>query len=228
MAPVEVLKWLVQKSSRQFIYASTVAKYVSSIHHQPTDCLNIILGIRPPRHVREMPFGELDALYMHIFTAVEHIETVLLILGLYLLRGWYIYPCMDIGDLEHFFLMSRGKIDLLFGDLSSLVFISNVEPYIHLLHASLRNFLHDPAQSKEFYIDLSNIHTTCMPLGFHHIKQCMSSYLSSKEFAEYPRLIDSTPNNHSAHIIYAGQNLLWAYGTAKILHHLHLCNFMKK
>ena len=25
-----------------------------------------------------MPFGELDALYMHIFTAVEDIETVLL------------------------------------------------------------------------------------------------------------------------------------------------------
>ena len=206
---VEVLERLVQKSSGQFIYASTVAKYVSSIRHQPADRLNIILGIRPPRHAHEMPFGELDALYTHIFAAVEDIETVLLILGLYLLRGWYIYPRMDIGVLEHFFLMSRGEIDLLFGDLSSLVVISNVEPYIHLLHASLRDFLRDSARSKRFYIDLSNIHTTCMRLCFRHIKQCTLSYLPSKEVAAYPCLIDSIPKEHSAHIIYASQNLLW-------------------
>jgi len=80
---------------------------------------------------------------------------------------------MDIEGLEHFFLLSRDDIKMLFGDLSSLVIISNDEPYIHLLHASLGDFLLDPARSKEFYIDLSNIHTTCMHLCFQHNKQCM-------------------------------------------------------
>ena len=178
---VEVVERLVAKSSGQFIYASTVVKYVSSIRHQPADRLNIILGIRPPRHAREMPFGELDALYTHIFTAVEDTETVLLILGFYLLPELNFSPSMDIGDLEHFFILNRGDIEILFGDLSALVIISDVKPYIHLLHASLGDFLRDPARSKEFYIDLSNIHTTCMYLCFRHIKHSTLSYFLPKK-----------------------------------------------
>ena len=206
---IDVLEGLIKKSSGQFIYASTVVKYVSSIRHHPADRLNVVLGIRPPHHAREMPFGELDALYTHIFSSVEHRETVLLILGFYLLRDWYIYPSMEIRNLEHFFLLNRGDIEMLFGDLSSLVVISNVELYIHLLHASLGDFLLDPARSKEFYIDLSNIHTTCMHLCFQHNKHCTLSYFPSKEVAAYPHLIDSISNDHGSHITYAGENLLW-------------------
>jgi hypothetical protein len=174
-----VLESLVKKSSGQFIYASTVVKYVSSIRHQPADRLDVVLGIRPPRHAREMPFGELDALYRHIFTSVEDRETVLLILGFYLLStstrfsNSLMYNIM--GDLEHFLLLSRGDINMLFADLSSLVIISSSNPYIHILHASLEDFLRDLARSKEFYIDFSNIHTTCMRLCFHHNKQGMLS-----------------------------------------------------
>ncbi|KIM35967.1 hypothetical protein M413DRAFT_323930 [Hebeloma cylindrosporum] len=58
-----VLKGLVEKSSGQFIYASTVVEYVSSIRHNPADCLSVVLGIQSPRYCREMPFKELDALY---------------------------------------------------------------------------------------------------------------------------------------------------------------------
>jgi hypothetical protein len=206
---VKVLEQLVEKSSGQFIYASTVVKYVSSIRHQPADRLNIILGIRPPRHAREMPFGELDALYRHIFNAVEDIETVLLILGFNLLSESTFYPSiMDIGDLEQFFLLSRGDIEMSFGDLSSLVFISGVQPYMRLLHASLGDFLRDPARSKEFYIDLPNIHTTCMRLCFHHCKECTLSYFLSKEVVAYSDLIDSISKDHSYHITYAVHNLI--------------------
>ena len=205
---VEVLEQLVARSSGQFIYASTVVKYVSSIRHQPADRLNVILGIQPPRHAREMPFGELNALYMHIFTVVEDIETVLLILGFYLLPELNFSPSMDMGDLEHFFLLNRGDIEMLFGDLSSLVVISNVKPYIHLLHASLGDFLRDPARSKEFYIDLSNIHTTCMHLCFRHNKHSTLSYFSPTEVVTYPYLIDSISNAHSHHITYAVHSLM--------------------
>ncbi|KDR71318.1 hypothetical protein GALMADRAFT_25087, partial [Galerina marginata CBS 339.88] len=61
---VEVIKSLVEKSSGQFIYASTVIKYVISPRHRPPDRLNVILNLRSAG--RDLPFAELDALYMHI------------------------------------------------------------------------------------------------------------------------------------------------------------------
>jgi hypothetical protein len=206
----DVLESLVKKSSGQFIYASTVVKFISSIQHQPTDRLNIVLGIWPPRHVREMPFGQLDALYTHIFTSVEDRETVLLILGFRLLSSFQ-YPTMDAGNIEDFFLLNRGNVEMLFGDLTSIITISNVRPYIHLLHASLGDFLLDSARSKEFYIDLSSIHTTCMHLCFHHNRQRMSSYFPSDEAVIDLHLADSASDDYDSrhHFIYASRNLIW-------------------
>jgi hypothetical protein len=207
---VDVLYQLVQKSSGQFIYSSTVVKYVSSIRHQPAERLNVVLGICPTRHTREMPFGELDALYRHIFTAVEDSKTVLLILGFFWLRplSHPFFP-MNVGNIEHFLLLNRGDIEMLFGDLSSVIMISNHRPYFHILHASLCDFLFDAARSKEFYIDSSSIHAMYMHLCFQHLKQCMSTYFPSIEFAAYLHLTDSISNGHSAHINYAVCNLVW-------------------
>ena len=203
-----VLESLVQKSSGQFIYASTVVKYVSSIRHRPADRLNVILGIQPPRHVREMPFGELDALYTHIFTAVEEREAIL-ILGVWLLSSSR-YP-MSVEALEKFLLLNRGDIEILLGDLSAVITISDVDPFIHILHASLGDFLLDATRSKEFYIDLSSIHTTCMHLCFQHNKQSTSTYFPSKEPMIYLHLIDSISDDGviQGHFIYAGHSLIW-------------------
>jgi len=182
---VDVLDALVKKSSGQFIYALTVVKYISSIRHQPADRLNVILVIRPPRHAREMPLGEIDALYMHIFRTVEERETVLLLLGFSLLPS-RIYPQTNAVAIKRFFRQNRGDIEMLFGDLSSVISTSNVNSPIHILHASLRDFLLDPARSKEFYIDLSSIHTACMHLCFQHNKlQCMSTYFPLKKVAAH-------------------------------------------
>ena len=52
------------------------------------------------------------------------------------------YPLMGIVDLEDFFFLSRGYIEMLLGDPSSLVVISDCGP-IRLLHASLGDFLLD-------------------------------------------------------------------------------------
>jgi len=183
---VDVLDGLVKKSSGQFIYASTVVKYISSIRHQPADRLNVILGIRPPRHAREMPFGELDALYRHIFSCVEETETVLLILGFQLLQDSIpLYPYMNTEDLEHFFILNQGDIEMLFADLSSVISIPTVDSCIHILHASLGDFLLDAGRSKEFYIDTSSIHIACMHRCFQLNKQCMSTYFPLTEAAVY-------------------------------------------
>jgi len=182
---VGVLEDLVKKSSGQFIYVSTVVKYVSSIRHQPADRLNVVLGIQPPRHAHEMPFGELDVLYQHIFSFVDDREKLLLILGFHLAM-WtdLLFPLIAPQDIEMFLHLDRGYIELLLGDLSSVITISDAEPYICVLHASLRDFLLDATRSKEFYIDLSGIHTTCMHLCFHHIKKCMFPLFPSKKLLD--------------------------------------------
>ena len=52
---------IVRKSSGQFIYASTVMKYVESSRHWPTDRLEIIFGIMS--RGKDTPFADLDGLY---------------------------------------------------------------------------------------------------------------------------------------------------------------------
>ena len=92
---------------------------------------------------------------------------------------------MSAPDLEQFFLLNEGDLEILFGDVSSVVSISNWDPAIRILHASLGDFLVDPARSKEFYIYLSTIHTACMQLCFQHNKQCMSIFFPLREAAVY-------------------------------------------
>jgi hypothetical protein len=144
----DVLNQLVNKSSGQFVYASTVIHYVSSIRHKPMDRLDIILGIRPPQ--RDLPFAELDALYMHILAGVEEIDPVLEILGTIL--------CLDlpwriiISDINEFLSLQPGDVEMYFGDLGSLVTITSSQQF-HILHASLTDFLMDPTRSKQFWIN---------------------------------------------------------------------------
>ena len=67
---------LVQKSSGQFIYASTVIKFIDSHCHWPPDRLDIIFGILP--RGKATPFAEMDALYSLILTAAsDNVEKIL-------------------------------------------------------------------------------------------------------------------------------------------------------
>ena len=146
-----VLDQLIKKSSGQFIYASTAICYVSSIRHKPMDRLDIVLGIRPPQ--KDLPFSELDALYMHIFAGVEDVEPILKILSFLFLAA-----CMDSHEIEQFLSLQPGDVELYLGDLSSLV---NIKPNqrIRVLHASLQDFLVDPTRSKGLWINPRTRHT---------------------------------------------------------------------
>jgi hypothetical protein len=147
----DVLNQLIKKSSGQFIYASTVLSYVSSIRHKPMDRLDIVLGIRPPQ--KDLPFAELDALYMHILAGVEDVELVLEILS-FLFLGFE----RRLSDVEQFLSLQPGDAELYLGDLSSLVNIGADET-IHVLHASLQDFFVDSTRSKKLWINLRARHT---------------------------------------------------------------------
>ena len=151
-----VLDHLVEKASGQFIYASTVIHYVSSIRHKPTDRLDIILGIRPAQ--RDLPFAQLDALYRHILANAEEIEQILEILSFLLffdpdyLFGW------ESTNIEEFLALQPGSVELYLGDLSSLVSVGP-DKRINILHSSLTDFFVDPTRSKELWINRQARHT---------------------------------------------------------------------
>ncbi|KAF9000914.1 hypothetical protein BDQ17DRAFT_1426936 [Cyathus striatus] len=64
----EDLQILVKRSSGQFIYSSTVIKYVKDAQHDPQNRLLTVINIKLGE---ASPYTKLDALYMHIlFTAI--------------------------------------------------------------------------------------------------------------------------------------------------------------
>ena len=67
----------------QFIYASTVIRYVKSPKHNPHERLRDILGISATKS-GEDPFAELDALYRVLMSSVVNLSVAIEILGIHL------------------------------------------------------------------------------------------------------------------------------------------------
>ncbi|KAF9552612.1 hypothetical protein CPC08DRAFT_267025 [Agrocybe pediades] len=152
----EVIEKLVQKSSRQFIYAATVIRYITSARPRlPGRSLDMVLNLRP--HDGDNPFAELDALYEKILESCKNIEKVLEVLSLKMMRSldW------KVSVYENILSYEEGEIRRLFYDLGALVTLrqrgGSIDPQdmrLTILHASLSDYLRDEARSKQFHIDL--------------------------------------------------------------------------
>ncbi|PPQ93116.1 hypothetical protein CVT25_003351 [Psilocybe cyanescens] len=167
------LDTLVRKSSGQFIYASTVVKYVASPHHRPIHRLEIVLGIQLPK-AGDNPFAELDALYRHILMGVEDVDLLLQIIGFVVL---YIpsFSYCPVTYIEAFLSLAPGDIQLLMQNLGSLISVEN-HPYypndaevLTIHHASLKDYLLDPSRSKDFFLDRLKMHTYYAELCLAHM-----------------------------------------------------------
>jgi len=172
---------LVEKSSGQFIYASTVVKFVASTCHHPQERLDVVFGLVTPEIAT--PFAELDALYIQILSTVIQVEKVLDIF-MVLMSFW---P-LEVGTrrpeiLDHFFSYRAGQTRAILSDLHSILYVppkgdrtgefgnfhaslavSLLERYrtegeIRILHASLSDFLLDAKRSGRFFIDLAKSRT---------------------------------------------------------------------
>ena len=147
----EDIETLVDKSSGQFIYASTVVKFVSSPRHRPDHRLEIVLDLRPKG--KDLPFAELDALYRYVLSSIEDTTTAVQIIAT-ILTTW---GRRDVYSLAETLYLSPSDIKLHLIDLGSLVEYENDFP--NILHASLGDFLFDESRSQELYIDPRSIHT---------------------------------------------------------------------
>ncbi|KAF8806738.1 hypothetical protein BYT27DRAFT_6607351 [Phlegmacium glaucopus] len=163
---------LVQKSSGQFIYASTVMKYLDSLHHRPTDGLDIIFGLSNPGV--DTPFAELDTLYIHIFSNVKDLNKALEILSLLLLKQTDMPLTPRL--LEKLFFLRYGDVYIILSDLQSLMDVPapaiNKDPSeIRIYHASLGDFLLDKSRSAKFYIDAGSAHATLTGYFLKHLSK---------------------------------------------------------
>lgn len=158
---IAAIETLVNRSSGQFVYASTVIKYIQSTKHRPVDRLRIILGISPTP-ANETPYAALDALYTHIFFSVEDITRVMQIFGL------LVVPHHSTDEKESFktpdmidqlLSFQSGDTQLILSDLLSVVAIGDRYTPIKLHHASLNDYLLDRARSQSLSVDLSQAHS---------------------------------------------------------------------
>jgi hypothetical protein len=158
----DMISKLVKTSSGQFVYPSTVLKYIQHPRGRPDKRLEVILGISFPQG-NDRPFAQLDALYTHIFSSANgiHNHTINSIFGIIFLASQpqYDYIEPSVALLECALALEAHEVILLLDDFVSLIALpQDPAESIRLFHASLLDFLRDPARSGKFALDLSVAH----------------------------------------------------------------------
>ncbi|KDR73130.1 hypothetical protein GALMADRAFT_251694 [Galerina marginata CBS 339.88] len=155
----EVVDKLVTKASGQFIYPSTVVKFVGSLRHNPVKRLDMILGIIDAGKFR--PFEELDLLYTMIFLDIDENDRVdvLRILGVLLVpykedHSGYRTPAF----LEYLLNLDAGDTRRMLFDLESLLSVDSDHDPVRFSHASLGDYLFDRSRSGQFWIDAGKVY----------------------------------------------------------------------
>ncbi|KAF9472765.1 hypothetical protein BDN70DRAFT_886608, partial [Pholiota conissans] len=107
---------LIKKSSGQFIYASVVIKYISAPYDRPVHRLDVVMGLSPAR--LEVPFAELDALYIHLLESCPDTALVMRILSVLLADVDY------VRKIEPLLSLQPGDVELSLAPLSSIININ--------------------------------------------------------------------------------------------------------
>jgi hypothetical protein len=190
---LEDIQWLVQKSSGQFIFASTVAKYVNSNRHWPPDRLKIIFG--QSSSGPETPFAELDGLYHLILSSVADIEKVMDVLAFFILRPFHGTSLRSntITMCERFLFYRPGEIHMILSDIHSIIFVPAPEfsfKKLEFFHASLFDFLLDRSRSMDLFLDQGVAYAKFTSLAIKHINNPTESPLGYDHGMSSPSYCD--------------------------------------
>ena len=161
---------LVRKASGQFIYASTVMKFVASSNNWPTHSMDIIFGLASPGS--NTPFADLDALYSHILSSVDDIARVREVF-FFLLLGESDFGA-DMNTVEDFLQLRRGQLDMLLKDLHSVIYVplhNRGSESLRLFHASLGDFLLDRKRSGRYFVDPEEGHSRLARYCLRYLKR---------------------------------------------------------
>ncbi|KAF8989357.1 hypothetical protein BDQ17DRAFT_1373305 [Cyathus striatus] len=156
------LEQIVNRSSKQFIYAATVLRFVENPRSNPRKSLDRVTNINSIG--TDNPFAELDNLYLSILHDATR-------------------------DNEDDFLHMEGDIMAILVDVHSILKIPEnpARNEITFYHASFIDFLRDSRRSGKFFIDeaLANLHLS------EYCVKCLKEYLGDSNLrGERPRTFD--------------------------------------
>ena len=192
---VDVLRDLTEKSSGQFIFASTTVKYVGGDPYElPTRRLDVVRQLQPPRGEEDMPYAELNSLYHHVLHSVHDIERVKRVLGVLIV----VDPVIKKGgrttqSMDDLFFWQPGETKACLSPLESIIGCDGIGD-ISIFHASLSDFLLDPSRSNQFYLCRESILGDCAALGLRHFrKQQLNIHGDISTFSEVNSLSTDLP-----------------------------------
>jgi len=166
---LEDIQCLVKKSSGQFIFASTVAKYLDSHRHWPPDRLEIIFGQSNPRN--ETPFAELDNLYRLILSSVADVAKLKDLLMILVLRP-FANRITQMTIIEDYLFYRPGEMDMILTDLHSIISVpppGDEFSELRFFHASLSDFLLDRSRSLDLFLDRNAAYVKLAELALKHL-----------------------------------------------------------
>jgi len=171
---IDVLLDLTQKSSGQFIFASTTVKYIGGDSHQfPHRRSDDICRLQPPTGEKNMPYTELNSLYRHVLSNVDDMEAVKQVLGVLFIINPIFGSANAITSadrIDKFLYWQYGKTKICLSQLASVI---ECDTYgrISILHHSLSDFLLDPSRSHQFYLCRESLLGNCVALALRHMHQ---------------------------------------------------------
>ena len=176
----DILRELTQKSSGQFIFASTTVKYIGDPHQLPHRRLDVIRRLEPPKGEKDMPYAELNSLYHHLLGNVDNIEAVKQALGVLIVGNFF--PMGFTDKTDELLFWQPGETEACLSQLASVIECDAVG-CISILHASLSDFLFDPSRSRQFYLCRGTILGECAALGLRHLRQQELDYYGVSFYA---------------------------------------------
>ncbi|KAM6496162.1 hypothetical protein JOM56_008868 [Amanita muscaria] len=143
----QIIQEVVEKSSGQFVYASTVIRYVGDPHNSAITQLDIVRGLKPARG--KSPFAELDALYLEILKWQADQEFLMEFLNLLVARSLISVSDLQQDDATLMDISDKELHRKLRGMRSLLKFA----PFIDVYHRSFLDFLQDSSRSGQYHVN---------------------------------------------------------------------------
>ncbi|KAJ3755389.1 hypothetical protein EV360DRAFT_26293, partial [Lentinula raphanica] len=141
---------LVYKASGQFIFATTIVKFVDDNFSLPSERLRIVLGSTEEEEQgdsTDQPFRELDKLYRQILSVNPNTRQLVQILGAAVVFHEGSVPTMN--TIEQLLALKPGEVSASLSGMHSLLKADYEEEpsSIEFTHKSLTDFLLDSKRS---------------------------------------------------------------------------------
>ncbi|KAK1226015.1 hypothetical protein PQX77_011014 [Marasmius sp. AFHP31] len=151
----EDLERLVEKSSGQFVYAATTARFINLAY--PITQLRIVLDYTPENSSSEASFSTIDGLYHVILslTPSNHVQLFSILASILILPP-HLTPSPEI--IELLLGLAAGEVDLALRFMHSVLNIGAGNEAITAYHTSFTDFLCDPSRSGQFHVDRAHFH----------------------------------------------------------------------